>query len=71
MLPTKTLSKILRETILIQNSHSIMYLTSFYVLIMARVICRTAEPLVDSDYWELNWKILAGFNQGYMILHVL
>ena len=44
MLPTKTLSKILREKFLFQNSHSKGHLTSFDVLISGRVIrpnCRT------------------------------
>ena len=44
MLPTKTLSKILRESLLIQNSHSNGHLTSFDVLIFVHVIrsdCRT------------------------------
>ena len=54
MLPTKTLSKILREKLLIQNSQNNGYLTSYYVLITAHVICPTAELLVDSGYQELN-----------------
>ena len=38
MFPTRTLSKILREELLIQNSHSNGHLTSFDVLITAHVI---------------------------------
>ena len=44
MLPTKTLSKILREKLRIQNSHSNGHITSFDVLITTHVIrpnCRT------------------------------
>ena len=34
----------------------------------SRVICPTAELLVNSRYRELNWKKkLAGFNEGNMI----
>ena len=51
---------------LIQNSHSNGDLISFHVLITARVICPTAN-FVDSGYRELNWKILARFNEGNMI----
>ena len=54
MLPTKTFSKILRENLLIQYSHSNWHLTFFHVCITARVICPTAELLVDSGYQELN-----------------
>ena len=38
MFPKRTLSKILREKLLIQNSHSNGHLTSFDVLITAHVI---------------------------------
>ena len=38
LFPTRTLSKILREKLLIQNSHSNGHLTSFDVLITAHVI---------------------------------
>ena len=54
MLPAKTLSKILQEMLLLQNSHSNGHLTSFYALITVHVICPTAKLLVDSDYRELN-----------------
>ena len=53
----KTLSKIIQETSLIKYSNSNGYLTSFYVFITVCVICLAAELLVDSGYWELNWKI--------------
>ena len=43
------------------------HLTSFDVLITAYLIPPTAELLVDSGYWGLNWKYLAGFNEGNMI----
>ena len=55
MLPSKKFSKILREMLYIQNSHSKGHLTSFDVLIPAHVIYQTAELLVDSGYRELNW----------------
>ena len=69
MLPTKTLPKIkiLQEKLYIQNSHSNGPLTSFYASIIAHVICPTAALLSDSGYQDLNWKILAGFNEGNMI----
>ena len=53
-LPTKTLSYILRETLLIQNRHGDRTVTLFYVIITARVICPTAKLLVDIGYQELN-----------------
>ena len=67
MFPAKTLSKILREMLQIQNSQSNWRLTSFYVLFAVHVICPTVGLLFDSGYRELNWKILAGFNEGNML----
>ena len=67
MLPTKDLSKILREELYIQNSHSNGLLTSFDVLITARWFGPTAELFVDSVHREMNWKILVGFNEGNML----
>ena len=61
------LSKILREKVLIQKSRSNWHLISFDLLITAHVIRSPVEPLVDSGYSELNWKILAGYNEGNMI----
>ena len=52
-----TLSKILRETLWIQNSHSNGHWTSFYVLITVRVICPTAKQLFDSSYIGIEFKI--------------
>ena len=57
MIPTKTLSKILREMLWIENSQRNGHLTSFYVLITTCVIFPTAELLVDSGYQEFNLKI--------------
>ena len=67
MFPTRTLSKILREKLLIQNPHSNGHLTSFDVLIIVHVIRPNRELFVDSVHRELNWKNLAGFNEGNMI----
>ena len=52
MFPTKTLSEIIKEKLWIQNSRSNGHLTSFDALIIAHVICPTAELLVDSSYRE-------------------
>ena len=43
------------------------HLTLFDVLINEQVICPTAELLIDSGYFELNWKFFAGFSEGNMI----
>ena len=70
MFPTRTLSKILWEKLFIQNSHSNGHLTSFdvhFVLITAHVIRPNRRTFCDSIHRELNWKILAGFNEGNMI----
>ena len=47
MFPTRTLSKILREKLFIQNSHSNGHFTSFDVLITAHVI----RPNRRTFYW--------------------
>ena len=64
MIQIKNLSKILRETLWILNSIGNGFFTSFYVLITARVICLIDGLLFDSGNRELNWQILAGFNEG-------
>ena len=60
MLPTKTLSEILQETLLMEISYSNGHLTSFYILITVHVICPTAELLVDSGYQEFSLKKFTG-----------
>ena len=64
MFPTRTLSKILREKLLIQNSHSNGHLTSFNVLITMPVIrlnCRTFCWLCSSgnelkNFSRVQWR---------------
>ena len=59
MLPTMTLSKILREIYKFKNSHSNGHLTSFDVLITAHVIqphCRTICRLCSSGIELKNFS---------------
>ena len=67
MFPTRTLSKILREKLFIQNSHSNGHFTSFDVLITAHVIRPNCRPFCWLCSSGIELKFLAGFNEGNMI----
>ena len=67
MFPTRTLSKILREKLFIQNSHSNGHFTSFDVLITAHVIRPNRGPFCWLCSSGIELKFLAGFNEGNMI----
>ena len=67
MLPRKHPSKIFRQKIKFQNSHSNRHFTSFDVLITVHIICPTAKLLVDHVSSEIDSKNFAWSNQGNAI----